>query len=374
MLIRLTDRAKAVRESFWDAELQVDSRSGLNITEKVLLEQLPLVKAEQSSVLCLGNRSGVLPIAISTLWPNCKVYLHYRDVFYHKKVESILKQNQRLGAIESLCTADLEFLESSFDFIYIQATQSLAAELLYEDLFKVYSYLKPDGKCWVACDKQHKTVSKSLKEVFGSVSDLSKKTKLYVSKKKKKEAKKNKSFEASFKMSLPSGLELALKTQPGVFSHRRVDGGALALSESIVSKEDDSILDMGCGCGAIGISVAKQLKNYELRFIDSNARALKMTEINCRENKVEVTELILSASGDCLESCATLFVGNPPYFSDHKISALFIDTAYRALKANGRMYLVAKKMEWNENYAKKNFKNIQIKKRRNYMILSAIRP
>ena len=75
---------------------------------------------------------------------------------------------------------------------------------------------------------------------------------------KKQELKRTRTYEAEFEMTMFGKKSARLFTIPGVFSHRRVDQGTQALSEVVESLAGDSVVDMGCGCGAIGISIAPQ--------------------------------------------------------------------------------------------------------------------
>jgi len=69
----------------------------------------------------------------------------------------------------------------------------------------------------------------------------------------------------------------------------------------------------------------------------------------------------------------TLFTGNPPYFTHYKISELFINTAYKALKPGGRAYIVAKTAAWHHAYMKTLFGNAERIKRRGYDIIKSFK-
>ena len=110
---------------------------------------------------------------------------------------------------------------------------------------------------------------------------------------------------------------------------------------------------MGCGCGAIGISIAVNQELSRLCFVDANARAVSITKENCQLNGLDRYEVVFSDAGIEEARGFTLFTGNPPYFSHYKIAELFVDTAYKALKPGGRAYLVAKTASWHYNAMKK---------------------
>ncbi|MFB0514769.1 MAG: HemK2/MTQ2 family protein methyltransferase [Candidatus Bathyarchaeia archaeon] len=56
------------------------------------------------------------------------------------------------------------------------------------------------------------------------------------------------------------------------------------LAENLTVNEDDVVLDMGTGCGILGIIAAKRAKN--VIAVDSNPHAVRCARINAKVNKV----------------------------------------------------------------------------------------
>ena len=56
------------------------------------------------------------------------------------------------------------------------------------------------------------------------------------------------------------------------------------LAENLTVNEDDVVLDMGIGCGILGIIAAKRAKN--VIAVDSNPHAVRCARINAKVNKV----------------------------------------------------------------------------------------
>ena len=75
-------------------------------------------------------------------------------------------------------------------------------------------------------------------------------------------------------------------TSRGVFSSKRVDKGTRVLAENMVLPEEGRLLDMGCGIGIIGIIAARERPGLEVVMTDINQRAVDLTRLNAKRNKV----------------------------------------------------------------------------------------
>jgi 16S rRNA (guanine1207-N2)-methyltransferase len=247
-------------------------------------------------------------------------------------------------------------------------------ELILDQLQQAHLALKKGGQCLVSAEEDIPWLMEHMKKMYGHVSlrDRNATSTLLVSQ-KKQDLKKIKEYRAEFTMTVPNGRSIRLVTRPGVFAHRRVDEGAQALAEVAVTQPGDVILDMGCGCGSIGLSLAVNQPTSEVVFLDSNARAIHAAELNGRINAPGRCTALLSDQGYTGEPRFTLFVGNPPYYSHDRISDLFIRTAHQALTPGGRAYIVAKQSEHNTALMKKLFGNADVLHRRGYDITRAVK-
>lgn len=192
-------------------------------------------------------------------------------------------------------------------------------------------------------------------------------------------------FSARWQASVPGLEPITLTSFPGCFCHRRQDEGGLALAE-VVSKDLSSatqhsspdprrLLDMGCGCGLVGLLIAKAVKGVQLVGVDSHSRAIEAANLNAQALGIEA-EMILADSGTPARMDATfdVFVGNPPYYSDYRIADVFLETAQRALKPGGVCYTVCKNAAGLEPVQKRYFPEVEIIRRRGYAVLKSVKP
>ena len=73
----------------------------------------------------------------------------------------------------------------------------------------------------------------------------------------------------------------------GVFCKREVDFGSRLLVETFEMPEvEGDILDVGCGYGPIGLSIAETCPERNVHMIDVNERALQLAKDNAELNAI----------------------------------------------------------------------------------------
>ena len=85
------------------------------------------------------------------------------------------------------------------------------------------------------------------------------------------------------------GIPLTFRTDAGVFSRGEVDTGTRLLLEALPEEMGGDVLDLGCGWGVIGISVARKWPETRVTMADVNTRALELSRENAKRNRAEVT-------------------------------------------------------------------------------------
>lgn len=74
-------------------------------------------------------------------------------------------------------------------------------------------------------------------------------------------------------------------TDAGVFSKKMVDYGSQVLLNALDLERGKNLLDVGCGYGPLGISLAK-VQGVQSTMIDINSRAIDLAKKNAERNGV----------------------------------------------------------------------------------------
>ncbi|MBE7200346.1 MAG: class I SAM-dependent methyltransferase [Parafilimonas terrae] len=136
---------------------------------------------------------------------------------------------------------------------------------------------------------------------------------------------------------------LALCTQPGIFSWDRLDpGSALLLSRLPALKGKGA--DFGCGLGLLGRSVLGSAAVTHLTLIDLDRRAIEMARRNVSDPRTTLVWGDLREA-KTLPAALDFVVCNPPFHEgggeDQALGITFIQRAAAALRNGGVLWLVA---------------------------------
>lgn len=133
------------------------------------------------------------------------------------------------------------------------------------------------------------------------------------------------------------------KTDNGVFSKGELDFGTRILIETVLKEDiNGNILDLGCGYGPIGIIVNK-IKNLNVDMVDVNKRAVHLTKLNIKDNKLSNINCFISDGFNDISKKYNVIISNPPIrVGKEKLYELIID-AKNYLLDDGKIYLVIRK-------------------------------
>ena len=138
------------------------------------------------------------------------------------------------------------------------------------------------------------------------------------------------------------GTNLRFKTDAGVFSKGEVDFGSRLLAETFVKPEvNGDILDIGCGYGPIGLSIAASFPERSVHMIDVNERALALCKHNAERNGVSNVKIYSSSALTAVtaEGFASILT-NPPIRAGKETVFSFYDGAFSKLRVDGELWVV----------------------------------
>lgn len=143
------------------------------------------------------------------------------------------------------------------------------------------------------------------------------------------------------------GHEFTFYSDNGVFSKDKIDYGSNLLLDTLFTfkKINDTdtkkALDVGCGYGLIGISIAKIL-GYEVTMCDVNNRALHLAQKNAQLNKASV-QIINSDVYENIDGKFDLIITNPPIRAGKSVVYKILDDAQKYLSGDGELWCVIRK-------------------------------
>lgn len=133
----------------------------------------------------------------------------------------------------------------------------------------------------------------------------------------------------------------------GVFSKSGIDYGSRVLIEAMEIGASDSILDVGCGYGPIGLTAATLAPQGRATLIDVNERAVELAEHNAKSNGIQNATALQSDLYAGLPETAVFdkVLTNPPIRAGKAVVHAIFEGAYPRLKTGGSLWVVIQKKQ-----------------------------
>ncbi|MBE0506916.1 MAG: methyltransferase [Marinospirillum sp.] len=153
--------------------------------------------------------------------------------------------------------------------------------------------------------------------------------------------------------------QLSLISQPGVFSHGRVDEGSALLLQAFAQSSDllnkGRLLDIGCGCGLLGAWLLQHHPDLQLTACDVSGFALQATRATLSANQlpanpqqqaqVFAADIFTGVESHTPAGGFDLIISNPPFHTgkdtDYELASRLIHQAPEFLKPGGQLWIVA---------------------------------
>ncbi len=226
---------------------------------------------------------------------------------------------------------------------------------LLRDAFRV---LPIGGRCYVAGANNEgiKPAQKTLAEIFGNANKLAEGAshRVIVSTKRQDAPFTEGIFDSPFlegdsfsEMFVTlRGMPITVYSRPGVFSWDHVDEATALLADHMTVNPGESVLDLGCGSGGLGVTAARLSGTGVVRLVDADIEAVRSTrgtiEVSGQKNcSVEISDVASAVIDERFDVVVT----NPPFHvgkaTNLELPQQFIRDAFEVLNPGGRLYLVA---------------------------------
>ncbi|PIP79107.1 MAG: 23S rRNA (guanine(1835)-N(2))-methyltransferase [Gammaproteobacteria bacterium CG22_combo_CG10-13_8_21_14_all_40_8] len=171
-----------------------------------------------------------------------------------------------------------------------------------------------------------------------------------------------------------------ISNQANVFSRESLDIGGRFLIENLPQGSFESVIDLGCGNGVVGLMALLKYPNAHVSFYDESFMAVDSAKQNVQHNMPEAMVRCNFQVDDCLtkqanDSC-DLVLCNPPFHqqqavTDHIAKQMFKD-AKRVLKNDGQCLIVGNRHLGYHKLLKQYFGNATlVNSNRKFVVLSS---
>ena len=174
-----------------------------------------------------------------------------------------------------------------------------------------------------------------------------------------------------------NGVDFSLESDNGVFSKNELDKGSeLLIKELLPINLGENILDIGCGIGVIGLTLAYFTPSLKVCLSDVNTRALSLCSANANSLKLSQRVTILQSDiYEKIEGKYSSIVSNPPIRAGKKVTYEIYRGALEHLVDSGSLYIVIRKNQGAlsvKSYLEELFGNVALLAReKGYYVLKA---
>ena len=326
------------------------------------------------NVLVVNDSFGSLAVALLrhhkvTLWSDS--YLTEQGVLKNLAANNITDND--FSFIPSTETP-----EEKFDLVLYKVPKSHA--YLEDQLCRLNSVL--DSNCHFISAGMAKNIHSSTLDIFEKylgetkTSRAVKKARLIFSKIEKKSCKTK--YPKCYQF---EGFDYDISNYSNVFSRDKLDiGTRFFLQHLPASEKYQTIIDMGCGNGLLGLSVADKNPQASVTFVDESFMAVRSAEDNLLSSGLKNKAVFETM--DCLEKCtsnsADLIINNPPFHQQHAtgdaVAWRMFNDAKRVLKTSCELLIVGNRHLSYHVKLKKIFNNCeQIASNKKFVVLRSVK-
>lgn len=136
------------------------------------------------------------------------------------------------------------------------------------------------------------------------------------------------------------GHGMSFNTTWGLFSPKQIDAGTAQLLEQVELPDNATVLDLGCGYGPLGLTLAKEAEMVHL--VDKDFIAIEYTKLNAELNGVPNVSVYLSNGFSHVPDDVRfdVIISNIPAKVGKEMLQQMIEEAHEFLLPGGVFYIV----------------------------------
>ncbi len=168
-------------------------------------------------------------------------------------------------------------------------------------------------------------------------------------------------------------VELTLASDEKIFSPSGLDEGTRFMLEAAVLEKGQKVLDLGCGCGVVGIYGAAVAGEENVVMSDVQPESVVCARENAALNGFSGIRVYESDGFHSIppEEKFDVILSNPPYHADFSVPKHFIEEGFKRLNLGGRLYMVTRRLDWYKNKLTTVFGGVRVTEKGGYYLFTA---
>ena len=353
----------------------------LDTGTRLLIETMEVDPTD--TVLDLGCGYGIVGLAAAGMAPQGRVYLADSNVVAVEATRRTLALNNVTNAEARLSDCASAVRDVAFDVVATHLPRGKVAARQF--IVDAAAVLKPGGRLYLVGHKRAgiKPFVAYAQEVFGNgkVVALKKGCRVAVCIKDEGTTVPETDYHQWHEFSAEAGGQVyCFVSKSGIFSWDKLDAGTRVLVETNKIRPADTVLDLGCGYGIVGLIAAEKARQGRVYLADSSVVAMEAARRTLALNGVTNAEVHLSDGAAAVRDIRfDVVVTNPPFHqerqTDYNVAHQFIRDAASVLQRRGRLYVVANRFIRYEHQMNESFHQMSVAYEDNlYRVLLAVRP